>query len=302
MRGDEIPYFSDLDVHAMVDGLTGHAPDWVRAIAFQRAIGPAVPRPTASARSKSSSRRASATRRTGRSPSRAPTRSCTARHRSAHRASRRTSSRRARSSRRSSASATSPCGVSSTSRTRARSARAAPRDLPDRTAAVGRHAAHARPGARVHVGARPARAASARPSATTASCSSSTRSPRTGARCASSPSSCARCSRPGSPRSSRSRGGHPRGRPRPLVRQRWARRPVAPVAGQAQHQPRERRRDAGEAEREADVVELPHGGGAVGADDDAERRDRVDDAEGASAPRLGRGLGQQREPAGAEGR
>lgn len=41
MRGDHIPYFSDLDVHAMVDGVgDGHAPDWVRALAFQRAIGP----------------------------------------------------------------------------------------------------------------------------------------------------------------------------------------------------------------------------------------------------------------------
>jgi hypothetical protein len=40
-RGDHIPYFSDLDVHAMIDGVgDAHAPDWVRALAFQRAIGP----------------------------------------------------------------------------------------------------------------------------------------------------------------------------------------------------------------------------------------------------------------------
>jgi len=41
MKGDHIPYFSDLDIHAMVDGVGDtHAPDWVRALAFQRAIGP----------------------------------------------------------------------------------------------------------------------------------------------------------------------------------------------------------------------------------------------------------------------
>lgn len=37
---DHIPYFSDLDVHAMVAGVgPGRAPDWVRAMVFQRAIG-----------------------------------------------------------------------------------------------------------------------------------------------------------------------------------------------------------------------------------------------------------------------
>ncbi len=41
MRGDHIPYFSDLDIHAMVDGVGDtRAPDWVRALTLQRAIGP----------------------------------------------------------------------------------------------------------------------------------------------------------------------------------------------------------------------------------------------------------------------
>jgi hypothetical protein len=40
LREDHIPYFSDLDVHAMVAGVgPGRAPDWVRAMVFQRAIG-----------------------------------------------------------------------------------------------------------------------------------------------------------------------------------------------------------------------------------------------------------------------
>ena len=39
-RGDHIPYFSDLDVHALVSGIgDGRAPDWVRALVFQRALG-----------------------------------------------------------------------------------------------------------------------------------------------------------------------------------------------------------------------------------------------------------------------
>ncbi|HET8568935.1 MAG TPA: hypothetical protein VFM93_08120 [Candidatus Limnocylindria bacterium] len=39
LHGDEIPYWSDLDVHAFVDGADRGAPDWPRAVAFQRAIG-----------------------------------------------------------------------------------------------------------------------------------------------------------------------------------------------------------------------------------------------------------------------
>ncbi|MGH2450778.1 MAG: hypothetical protein ACRDGE_05830 [Candidatus Limnocylindria bacterium] len=40
LRGDHIPYFSDLDVHALVEGVgASRAPDWPRGLAFQRLIG-----------------------------------------------------------------------------------------------------------------------------------------------------------------------------------------------------------------------------------------------------------------------